>query len=93
MKRRSQQVWEAKKNLERGRVLTFAVMQARTKFVELSYKDQQLVEDFDAGKLDKKLEALLPPALSLEASSSAAPPALNPSGGTSGGAEQPGSQC
>ena len=65
VKRRSQQVWQAKKNYERGRKLTFDVNQSRVNFFDLPYDDKVLVEDFNAGKLANKIKSLLPPALSL----------------------------
>ena len=34
VRHRSQQVWEAKKNLERGRILAFDVLQSRARFVD-----------------------------------------------------------
>ena len=59
VKRLNQQVWDAKNNLERGRVLAFDVLQTRARFLDLSYEDQELVENFNCGKLAKTVESLL----------------------------------
>ena len=65
VKRRSQQVWQARKNYERWRKLTFDVNQSRVNFFDLPYDDKVLVEEFNAGKLANKVKSLLPPAVSL----------------------------
>ena len=56
VKRRSQQVWQAKKHYERGRKLTFDVNQKCVQYYDLAYEDKQLVEDFEQLARETRLD-------------------------------------
>ena len=56
-RRLSKQIWEASQRLAKGKVLSMKALNGQ--FWELNKWEQQLVEDYDGGKLERSLKSLL----------------------------------